>query len=159
MAAVVFPPVSGGCGGAAAGGPSARGVSLVLAAGPSLPGQFGAAGGIRTPDPRFRRHIPQSTTRGFIRKYTAFHFQHVRPCSLVFDTISTTISTSVISELRTINTFRRPEISSQGMCSRHGQIEGSSARRSGLLSMWWFSPVNNSRPRWVHQLVIQTSER
>jgi hypothetical protein len=28
-------------------------------------GQKSAAGGIQTPDPRFRRHIPQSTTRGF----------------------------------------------------------------------------------------------
>src|SRR5664280_1459487 len=54
---------------------------------------LGAAGGNRTPDPRFRRHIPQSTTRGFIEEYSPNHSKNVHPSSWVFNTISTSIST------------------------------------------------------------------
>jgi hypothetical protein len=50
-------------------------------------------GGIRTPDPRFRRHIPQSTTRGFTAKYSPNQLKNVHSSSWVFNTISTSIST------------------------------------------------------------------
>src|ERR1017187_191848 len=54
----------------------------------------GAAGGIRIPDPRFRRHIPQLTTRGFPAKYSPNRLKSVHPSSRVFNTISTSISAS-----------------------------------------------------------------
>ena len=46
------------------------------------------------PGPWFRRHIPQSATRGFNSEYSPNHPKFIHSSSWVFNTISTSISTS-----------------------------------------------------------------
>ena len=59
----------------------------------AMPEVVGAAGGIRTPDPRFRRHIPHITTKEFSGKYSLIPYRNVLPSPWMFNTISTATST------------------------------------------------------------------